>query len=98
MDKDQNISAKPAVTHDFEQLTQDLKSAVARFQDDQTPENFAGIVTALTGFGLTGADLWKKVADYAKVHPVPVALGAGVLFYAIKGLMRESARREGRYH
>jgi hypothetical protein len=89
-------ATKPA-THDFDHLTETLKAAVAKFQDDQSPENFAGIVSALTAFGISGADLWQKVAAYAKVHPVRVAFGAGVLFYAMKGILGESRAREA-YH
>lgn len=85
-------------THDFDHLTMTLKSAVTKFQEDQSPENFAGIVTALSAFGISGADLWSKAAAYAKVHPVRIALGAGVLFYAMKGLLGESKVRGEAFH
>lgn len=89
--------ASNTAIHDFDRLTSTLKSAVTKFQDDQSPENFAGIVSALSAFGISGADLWHKVAAYAKVHPVRVALSAGVLFYAVKGLLGDSRIRED-YH
>lgn len=63
-----------------------VRNAVSRFQQDQTPENFASIVTALGGFGLGGLDLWKQAADYTRKHPLQVAVGAGVLFFALRGL------------
>ena len=74
----------------FERLMGDLKGAISRFQDDQTPENLAGIVTAMNSFGLTGTDLWRRAADYTRRHPVQVAGLVSLLFFAYKGMVRES--------
>jgi hypothetical protein len=82
---------KPA--HDFDALTGGLKKALAKFQEDQTPENFAVIVTALSEFGISGADLWHQVAAYSKRHPLRMALFAGLAFFAYKGLAPIAAQR-----
>lgn len=71
----------------FDRLSRDLRQAVHRFQEEQTPESFAGIVTALGGFGLSGAQLWRQAARYAQAHPLRVAVYAGVVFFAMRGLM-----------
>jgi hypothetical protein len=76
----------------FQNLLDEVRDCVHRFQDDQSPENFAGIVTALSGFGLSGADLWKKAAAYAKANPVRVGIYAGILFFALKGLTGQTGQ------
>ncbi len=81
--------------HDFERITQDLRSALSRFQEDKTPESFAVIVSSLSTFGLTGFGAWKQVADYARSHPMRVAFGASLLYLAFKGMTREHARLSG---
>ncbi len=86
------------IEQDWDRLTKDLQSAVSTFREDQTPENFARIVTSLTRFGISGADIWKKFASYTKQHPMRMALSAGLVFFAVKGLMQESKRTAGAYH
>jgi len=82
---EQNAQKEPKL-HDFERLTDGLKTALRKFQDDQTPENFAVIVSALSEFGISGADVWHQVATYSKRHPIRVGLFAGLVFFALKGL------------
>lgn len=72
--------------HDFESLVTTLKDAVTKFQEDTSPQNFAEIVTALSDFGISGADIWQQVASYTKRHPIRVAMIAGLAFFAMKGL------------
>ena len=79
--------------HDFEALTADLKKALQKFQADQSPENFAVIVTALSEFGISGADLWHQVSAYAKRHPLRMATFAGLVFFALKGIGAQAAAR-----
>lgn len=80
-------------TRDFDHLSAELKSAARGFQEDPTPENFARIITALRAFGVSGGDLWRRAAAYTRAHPVQMALLAGVLFYAVKGLLGDRPRR-----
>ncbi|MBX3020891.1 MAG: hypothetical protein KF799_04380 [Bdellovibrionales bacterium] len=79
----------------FNQLAEALRGALAKFNEEQTPENFATIISALSAFGLSGVDLWKKAADYTRRHPLQVAALAGLAFFAARGLS-SSARREPR--
>src|SRR5262249_53437658 len=90
------------IAQDFAQLMEELKSAVTDFQNDSTPEKFGAIITALGAFGITAAELGGTLTYYAKKHPVWTALGAGVVFYALKGLLvpieRRVSNREMGYH
>lgn len=70
----------------FESLSRQLRAAVERFQGEQTPENFAGIITALRGYGVSATEVWQTTADYTRRHPVRVAVFAGILFFALKGI------------
>lgn len=79
--------------HDFEALTADLNKALQKFQDEQSPENFAVIVTALSEFGISGADLWHQVSAYAKRNPMRVAMFVGLVFFALKGIGSQAAAR-----
>ena len=77
----------PLHIDNFAELMQGLKASVDRFQAEQTPENFAGIVSSLAGLGLSGADVWQQAAAYAKRNPLRVAALAGLAFFALKGLV-----------
>lgn len=83
----QALQLGPLHIDNFTELMQNLKQTVERFQNEQTPENFAGIVTSLAGFGLSGAELWQQAAGYAKRNPLRVAAIVGLAFYAFKGLV-----------
>lgn len=76
-----------SLTHDFDRLVDGLKRALSDFQTEQTPENFAVIVTALSEFGISGADIWRRAADYSKRYPLRSAVVAGLAFFAFKGLL-----------
>jgi hypothetical protein len=78
----------------FEKMLDDLKTTVSRFQDDTTPENFAAIVSTLSTFGISGAQVWGQVADYSKRHPLRVAIGAAIMFFAVKGIVREVPKHQ----
>ena len=86
-------SPKQTDKQSFDQLVGELKASVSRFQEDTSPENFAGIVSVLSRFGISGADLWSQVARYSKEHPLRVALGATVVFFAAKGLIKDLPNR-----
>jgi hypothetical protein len=86
----------------FEQLLDSLKNAVSEFQNESSPEKFAKIVTVLSAFGISGADIWNKTTDFTKKHPIQAALGAGLIFFAFKGLYapmsKELANQDSMYH
>ena len=84
-----SLQLGPLQIENFAELSQRLKDSVDRFQGDQTPENFAAIITSLAGFGLSGADLWQQAAAYAKRNPLRVAALAGLAFFALKGLVSQ---------
>ena len=84
------VELGPLRIDNFAEMMGDLKTAVSHFQDESTPQNFAHIVTALQGFGLSGADVWQQAAAYAKKNPLRVAALAGLAFYALKGLMSQA--------
>lgn len=90
----------PDLIADFERLAANLKDAVKRFQDDQTPESFAGIVSSLSSFGLSATDIWQRVADYGRRYPLRVAGVAALIFFAMKGVntMRPGANHEPTVH
>lgn len=71
---------------DFDRLVEGFKKSLNKFQKNQSPENFAGIISALSEFGISGADVWRQFANYSKRHPVRAAMFAGLVFFALKGL------------
>lgn len=94
MNTNKNQSVAPSVQAaqpemSFNQMADTLKAAIAEFEKQQSPEALAGIVSALSSFGLSGADIWKKAAAYTRENPVRVAAAVGILFFAYKGLMRD---------
>ena len=93
--------AKSGPKNTFSQLMDGIKNSVNEFQENMTPENFARIITALGAMGFSGANIMRGTADYVRRHPVQVALGAGLIFYALKGLLgdeRQLSQRESSYH
>jgi hypothetical protein len=81
----------PLRIENFAALIGDLRTAVDQFQGEQTPENFAVIISQLRQFGLSGADVWQQAASYARRNPLRVAMMAGLAFYAFKGLASTTA-------
>ncbi len=71
----------------WDQMMSSLKNSVNRFESEQSPESLAAVVTALSHFGFSGADLWKRFANYAKSRPLQVALYSAVMFFALRGLI-----------
>lgn len=84
-----SLQLGPLHLDNFADLMGDLKKSVDRFQNEQTPENFAVIISSLAGFGLSGADLWQQAATYAKRNPLRVAAIAGLAFFALKGVLSQ---------
>lgn len=76
----------------FSQMADALRDAVTKFQEEQSPENFAPIITALSAFGLSSVEMWKTAAEYTRRHPIQVAALAGLAFFAVKGLTSSSRR------
>lgn len=81
-------------TSHVEHLTHNLKMTVSRFQEDPTPENFAHIITSLRAFGVSGKELWDQALSYTRQYPMRVALFAGILFYALKGISEPSTAKD----
>lgn len=77
----------------FTRLMDGLKESVNEFQKHMTPENFARIVSALGAMGYSGATLMRFGAKFVRRHPVQVALGAALIFYALKGLLADNDRQ-----
>jgi hypothetical protein len=83
---------------DVSRMIDDVKNAMERFQTDSSPENFAQIVTALGAIGLSTVKVWDEAAAYTKKHPLIVAFGAGVMFFAFKGLFQSRKPVGQTYH
>ena len=81
-----NVNTTQTIGEDIEHLAHELKLCLNRFQQDPTPENFAPIVSSLRGFGLSGKDLWREALSYTRRYPLRVAIFAGIVFYALKGI------------
>lgn len=77
----------------FARLMDNLRDCVLQFQRDMTPENFARLISALGAMGFSGANLMRGTTDYVRRHPVRVALGAGLIFFALKGLLQSEEGR-----
>lgn len=76
----------------IENLIGELRDTVTRFQDEQSPEAFAAIVTALGGFGMSSTEVWKKAQKFTVENPLRTAVYAGVVFFALRGLLGEAGR------
>lgn len=94
--------ASPRPKHKLEELLNGISSAVHEFNSDATPENFAKIVNSIAACGISGAKVWKDANTYVKDHPVRVAFGVGLIFFALKGLLgsgeKAVAVRQTTYH
>lgn len=76
----------------IESLIGELRQTVSRFQEEQSPETFAAIVTSLGGFGLSTTDMWKQAQKFTVENPLRTAIYAGVVFFALRGLVGSAGR------
>lgn len=100
-----SADSNPLEEGHFSRLMDGLKDSVNEFQSHMTPENFARIISALGAMGFSGATLMRGTAEYVRRHPIQVALGVGLAFYALKGLLLadearslQTSQRGSTYH
>jgi hypothetical protein len=81
-------------------LINNLKQSSAEFQREATPENFARMVSAVGAFGTAFNETRNQIVSYSKKHPLSVALGASLIFFALRGLIgtRGLSGRDMTYH
>jgi hypothetical protein len=77
----------------FTRLMDGVSDAVTEFQNNMTPENFTRVITAFGEMGQSGAKFVRGTTDYIRRHPVRVALGASLFYFALKGLLQSEPRR-----